>query len=113
MLQRKTRKKIKFAHAKGRKPTKAREIRSRSSGSGTKQEAVLALLRQPTGATIGAMTKATGWQPHSMRGFLAAVVRKRLKLKLGSTKVDGVRSYRITSSESGKSKPREAEQPSY
>ena len=55
------------------------------------------------------MMKATGWQQHSVRGFLAGVVRKRLKLKLGSTKVDGVRVYRIASSEAGKSKPREAE----
>ena len=39
------------------------------------------------------MMKATGWQQHSVRGFLAGVVRKRLKLKLGSKKVDGNRVY--------------------
>jgi hypothetical protein len=55
---------------------------------------VIALLQSPTGATIEAMMKATGWQPHSVRGFLAGVVRKRLKLKLGSKKVDGNRVYR-------------------
>ena len=48
------------------------------------------------------MMKATGWQPHSVRGFLAGVVRKRLKLKLGSKKVDGNRVYRIASGNSGK-----------
>jgi len=39
------------------------------------------------------MMKATGWQQHSVRGFLPACVRKRLKLKLGSKKVDGNRVY--------------------
>ena len=42
------------------------------------------------------MMKATGRQQHSVRGFLAGVVRKRLKLKLGSKKVDGKRIYQIT-----------------
>jgi Protein of unknown function (DUF3489) len=41
------------------------------------------------------MIKATGWQPHSERGFLAGVVRKRLKLKLASKKIDGNRVYQI------------------
>jgi Protein of unknown function (DUF3489) len=49
------------------------------------------MLRSPTGATIDAMMKATGWQQHSVRGFLAGVVRKRLNLKLSSEKVDGNR----------------------
>ena len=48
------------------------------------------------------MMKATGWQPHSVRGFLASVVRKRLKLKLGSKTVDGNRVYQIASGDSGK-----------
>ena len=54
------------------------------------------MLQSPAGATIAAMMKATGWQQHSVRGFLAGVARKRLKLKLGSKKVDGERVYRIT-----------------
>ena len=41
------------------------------------------------------MMKATGWQQHSVRGFLAGVVRKKLKLKLNSKKIDGTRVYRI------------------
>ena len=48
------------------------------------------------------MMKATGWQPHSVRGFLAGVVRKRLKLKLGSKTVDGNRVYQIASGDGGK-----------
>ena len=68
----------------------------------SKQSRVIALLQSPTGATIEAMMKATGWQQHSVRGFLAGVVRKRLKLKLGSTKVDGNRVYQIASGDSGK-----------
>lgn len=64
--------------------------------SGTKQSRVLAMLRSPTGATIAAMMQATGWQQHSVRGFLAGVVRKRLKLKLTSKKVDATRVYQIS-----------------
>lgn len=74
----------------------------------SKQSRVIAMLRSPTGTTIAAMMKATGWQQHSVRGFLAGVVRKRLKLKVGSKKVDGSRVYQITSSESGKSEPRQS-----
>ena len=59
------------------------------------------MLQSPAGATIAAMMKATGWQQHSVRGFLAGVVRKRLKLKLGSKKVDGNRVYRIAGGDSG------------
>jgi hypothetical protein len=64
------------------------------------------MLQLPTGTTIAAMMKATGWQQHSVRGFLAGVVRKRLKLKLGSKKVDGQRVYQIASAGSGKSAAR-------
>src|SRR5262245_53236126 len=63
---------------------------------GSKQARVIGMLKSPAGATINAMMKATGWQQHSVRGFLAGVVRKRLKLKLGSKKIDGKRIYRIT-----------------
>ena len=76
--------------------------RSRSAHPGSKQSRVIAMLQSPQGATIAAMMKATDWQQHSVRGFLAGVVRKRLKLKLSSKKVDGNRVYQIASGDGGK-----------
>jgi len=85
----------------------------RSTNPGSKQSRVIAMLQSPQGATIAAMMKATDWQQHSVRGFLAGVVRKRLKLKLGSKKVDGTRVYRVATGDSGKpSAPRSKRQSS-
>jgi hypothetical protein len=53
------------------------------------------MLRSPGGATLDALMKATSWQQHSVRGFLAGVVRKRLKLNLDSTVTEGQRFYRV------------------
>jgi hypothetical protein len=49
--------------------------------------------------------EATGWQQHSVRGFLAGVVRKRLGLKLESRMADGTRIYRIVGLSSDQSDP--------
>jgi hypothetical protein len=80
---------------------------AQKSGPGSKQSRIIAMLQSPSGTTIAAMTKATGWQQHSVRGFLAGVVRKRLKLKLGSKKVDGNRVYRIAGGDGRKPGPRQ------
>lgn len=61
----------------------------------TKASRVIAMLQSSAGATTAAMTQETGWQAHSVRGFLAGVVRKKLKLNLVSGKADGQRIYRI------------------
>src|SRR5213595_3708115 len=82
------------------KARSASKIRSKGAGSGqpkgranSKQARVLALLCGPSGATIATVTRSTGWQPHTVRAFLAAVVRKKLGLE--SEKTDGERVYRI------------------
>ena len=57
---------------------------------------MLGLLSRPGGATIAAMMQSSGWQQHSVRGFLAGVARRKLGLTLVSEKTDGARVYRIS-----------------
>lgn len=61
----------------------------------SKQDRVVAMLRRTEGATVAAVMKATGWQKHSVHGFFAGVVRKKLRLNLVSEKTGEERVYRI------------------
>jgi Protein of unknown function (DUF3489) len=62
----------------------------------TKRERMLTLLSQPAGASIEELMQATGWQQHSVRGFLAGTVKNKLGFALTSSKPDdGVRRYHI------------------
>jgi hypothetical protein len=61
----------------------------------TKMDAVLALLRRPEGANVAALSTATGWQAHSVRGAIAGHIKKKLGLTVITTKVDGATVYRI------------------
>ena len=61
---------------------------------GSKTEKELDLLKRPDGATAKELMKATGWQAHSVRGFLSGTVGKKMGLAVTSTKGEnGERSY--------------------
>jgi hypothetical protein len=92
------------------KPVSRKRLASASSkpaaGPDTKHARIIAMLRTPAGATIASLVAATGWQQHSVRGFLAGVVRKKLGLNLVSEQTDKGRVYRI---KDGKASPAAAD----
>jgi len=81
-----------------KKLSKARSPRAQVSRrrSATKAETIVALLRRSHGTNIAELMKATGWQAHSIRGFLAGTVKRRMRLSLASERSDGKdRRYRV------------------
>ena len=78
-----------------RKPKPARDI----NPPATKSERITMLLRRAKGASIDEIVGATGWQHHSIRGFISGTVVKRKGLTIASDKTDGERRYRIVEAE--------------
>jgi hypothetical protein len=64
-------------------------------GPATKASTVLGLLKRKTGATLAELVAATGWQAHSVRGFMSGTARKRMALVLVSDVTNEGRRYRI------------------
>jgi hypothetical protein len=77
-----------------KEPARGHQAASRGETS-TKAAQVLAALRTEAGASLTELGNATGWQAHSIRGFLSGTVRRKLGLDLRSEVRDGVRRYRV------------------
>jgi hypothetical protein len=81
---------------KGKSRKRTASVSSKSAvRPDTKHARIIAMLRAPAGTTIVAIMATTEWQQHSVRGFLAGVVRKKLGLNLVSEQTDKGRVYRI------------------
>jgi len=82
------------AKPKGARPDKA--AKETGGREGSKTNAILELLKRTGGVTAKELMKATGWQPHSVRGFLSGTIGKKMGLTVTSTKGDdGERSYSV------------------
>ena len=72
-----------------RSKSRTKRVTGKTTTANGKGAKIIELLRRKEGATLADLTRATGWQPHSVRGFLSAQVGKKLGLKLESTKREG------------------------
>ncbi len=92
----KSSKKTTSAKKGAKAPKKAKSAKAEGVREGSKTAKVLGLLKRPGGATMKELMKATGWQPHSVRGFLSGTLGKKMGLKVESTKSrEGERSYSV------------------
>ena len=70
--------------------------KAKTAREGSKASAILELLIRKDGATLGELMQATGWQAHSVRGFLSGTIRKKMGLTVDSVRgEDGQRSYSV------------------
>ena len=83
------------AQARGKGKKAARADLAPKSRSGTKTEQVIALLKQPSGATLKQLMATTSWQAHSVRGFISGQLAKKMGLRVKSFERNGERVYAI------------------
>ena len=82
-----------------KRATSAKSPKKKAAGAraGSKTAKVVDLLKRSGGATLKELMKATGWQVHSVRGFLSGALGKKMGLKVGSTRAEGEeRRYSVT-----------------
>jgi len=84
--------------ATARRASASSPAKTTASNTTSKRDRILDLLRRKQGASLNEIQKVSGWQAHSVRGFLAGTVKKRLGLKLSSNKSDGMRHYFVAQS---------------
>jgi hypothetical protein len=83
---------------KAKAPKKALKVGGKAGPArdGSKAAKVVDLLKRPEGASMKELLKCTGWQPHSVRGFLSGTIRKKMGMTVTSSKTeDGERTYSI------------------
>jgi hypothetical protein len=89
-------KKAKAAKKAPKPPKKAKGAKSEGAREGSKTATVLALIQRAKGAPLAEIMEATGWQAHSVRGFISGALGKKMGLKVESAKRDdGQRVYSV------------------